>query len=241
VPAALTSPGRATAERQALEDALAAQVDSAVHNFIAATRRAALAEATTSGHERFTLGQVLHAWTAVTDALVMTLRARGLDEDYLRTVERRSATSETPPAVYDSARATLTLASTERWSPARTARELTAALDPDTPHVQITLTAASTLAPTPQSTASTAARRLARTEATSAYGHASLRAAVAFGHSTKKWHASADSHTRPTHRAVSGTEIPVSQTFIVGGAAMMYPGDPSAPFDETANCRCVIQ
>jgi hypothetical protein len=40
---------------------------------------------------------------------------------------------------------------------------------------------------------------------------------------------------------VSGTQIPVSQAFIVGGAAMMYPGDPSAPLDETANCRCVIQ
>jgi hypothetical protein len=32
--------------------------------------------------------------------------------------------------------------------------------------------------------------------------------------------------------------IPVDEPFIVGGAELMYPGDPAGPPEETINCRC---
>jgi hypothetical protein len=46
--------------------------------------------------------------------------------------------------------------------------------------------------------------------------------------------------TRPTHRAADGQRVPLDQPFIVGGVEMDRPGDPSAPINEVANCRCTL-
>lgn len=54
----------------------------------------------------------------------------------------------------------------------------------------------------------------------------------------KKWLATEDSHTRPTHREADGQEVSLAAPFIVGGAPLAYPGDPSGPPGETINCRC---
>jgi hypothetical protein len=58
----------------------------------------------------------------------------------------------------------------------------------------------------------------------------------------KAWIATGDRRTRLTHiRAhfkYSKEPIPIDQYFIVGGAKIMYPLDPSGPARETINCRC---
>lgn len=54
------------------------------------------------------------------------------------------------------------------------------------------------------------------------------------------WMTMRDMRVRDTHRAVDGDTRPVDEPFIVGGNRMMYPHDPSAPIEETANCRCVV-
>lgn len=58
----------------------------------------------------------------------------------------------------------------------------------------------------------------------------------------KRWIATADSRTRHSHlvahRRYAMNPIPVTEPFEVGGARMMYPLDPSAPPEETINCRC---
>jgi len=50
--------------------------------------------------------------------------------------------------------------------------------------------------------------------------------------------------TRPTHLAadigtpITGQRVPVGTPFLVGGFWLDQPGDPSAPINETAQCRC---
>lgn len=59
---------------------------------------------------------------------------------------------------------------------------------------------------------------------------------------TKRWLATGDNRTRATHLQAHieymANPIPVDQAFIVGGEALMYPGDPAGSPEETANCRC---
>lgn len=52
----------------------------------------------------------------------------------------------------------------------------------------------------------------------------------------KKWLATEDGRTRPTHRHADGQVRPLSQPFQVGEAALMYPGDPSGPPHEVIFC-----
>lgn len=56
----------------------------------------------------------------------------------------------------------------------------------------------------------------------------------------KEWIAANDHRTRHTHRAVDGTVIDESQSFIVGSERMEGPGDPSASAANTCNCRCSL-
>ena len=54
----------------------------------------------------------------------------------------------------------------------------------------------------------------------------------------KVWLSTDDSRTRPTHDAVDGQRVPVGAPFIVGGAELRFPGDPSGPPQEVIQCRC---
>jgi len=60
----------------------------------------------------------------------------------------------------------------------------------------------------------------------------------------KRWIATADSRTRASHLRVHmetlANPIPTDQPFIVGGAKMMYPGDPAGPPEESIQCRCTM-
>ena len=54
----------------------------------------------------------------------------------------------------------------------------------------------------------------------------------------KQWLTVIDGRTRQTHLAAHGQRVKVAQNFIVGGARLMYPRDPSGPASEVINCRC---
>ena len=88
------------------------------------------------------------------------------------------------------------------------------------------------------------AERLVRTEATSAANFATLKSANTIfpaADMMKEWIASFDDRTRSTHAEAGASEpVPQNEPFMVGGALMMYPGDPSGPAKEVINCRCSI-
>lgn len=55
---------------------------------------------------------------------------------------------------------------------------------------------------------------------------------------SKTWITERDSRVRVEHRAALGQKVPVSQPFIVGGEALMAPGDPSGSPSTVIHCRC---
>lgn len=54
----------------------------------------------------------------------------------------------------------------------------------------------------------------------------------------KQWIATEDKRTRPTHNAADKQRTLLSEPFVVGGARLMFPGDPRGPANEVINCRC---
>lgn len=54
----------------------------------------------------------------------------------------------------------------------------------------------------------------------------------------KEWAAMEDDRVRPSHAAANGQLKPIHRPFFVGKSSMMFPGDPTAPISERANCRC---
>lgn len=54
----------------------------------------------------------------------------------------------------------------------------------------------------------------------------------------KRWDSKDDSRVRLAHEDADGQVRPVSQPFIVGGEALMAPGDPSGSPSNVINCRC---
>lgn len=59
----------------------------------------------------------------------------------------------------------------------------------------------------------------------------------------KTWVTRGDSRVRPLHRRLHGKTRRFGQDFFrwpYMGARLRYPGDPEAPLEATANCRCVL-
>ena len=56
----------------------------------------------------------------------------------------------------------------------------------------------------------------------------------------KQWIATADPRTRPTHREADKQRTLLREPFRVGGAQLLYPGDPTGPANEVINCRCSL-
>lgn len=60
---------------------------------------------------------------------------------------------------------------------------------------------------------------------------------------TKKWDATGDARTRPSHRAMDGQKVTMDGAFETpDGAKLMHPGDTSlgAPASEIIDCRCRV-
>ncbi len=87
------------------------------------------------------------------------------------------------------------------------------------------------------------AKTIARTEVISASnGSASLAAAqlpsdVAAG---QEFIATRDDRTRDDHAEADGQVVAMGEPFIVGGEALLYPGDPAGSPENTISCRCTV-
>lgn len=87
------------------------------------------------------------------------------------------------------------------------------------------------------------AERIARTESHTATEGGSWSAHMAWAELTgeelfKLWDSTHDSRTRLTHRVANNQIVALADSFTVGGASLLFPGDPSGPPQETINCRC---
>jgi len=56
----------------------------------------------------------------------------------------------------------------------------------------------------------------------------------------KVWLATDDNRTRPTHNAADKQRTLLESPFVVGGADLLFPGDPRGPAGEVINCRCTM-
>ena len=56
----------------------------------------------------------------------------------------------------------------------------------------------------------------------------------------RQWVATLDNRTRHDHAGADGQTVAVGEPFLVGGYALMYPGDPDGPGHEVYNCRCTM-
>lgn len=82
---------------------------------------------------------------------------------------------------------------------------------------------------------------IARTETHMASQAAIDEVATATGLNLKReWIAANDARTRDTHVAADGQIRAEGEPFDVGGAKLMFPGDPAGPPAEVIQCRCVL-
>lgn len=86
------------------------------------------------------------------------------------------------------------------------------------------------------------ATRIARTEthgAAESTTHDSATAISNAGYAVQKeWVATEDKRTREDHSDADGQQVDINDPFIVGGEALMYPGDPDGSAGNVINCRC---
>jgi uncharacterized protein with gpF-like domain len=82
---------------------------------------------------------------------------------------------------------------------------------------------------------------IARTETHGAANFGSNAAAKETGLNLRReWISAEDDRTRASHAAANGQIVGMDEPFDIGGASLMYPGDPGGPADEVINCRCAI-
>jgi hypothetical protein len=84
---------------------------------------------------------------------------------------------------------------------------------------------------------------IARTEVVSAFNGSTAQLAAILPDDVvagQEWIATRDGRTREAHAAADGQVRRPGEAFSVGGHAMAYPGDPSAPAEETVQCRCTL-
>lgn len=86
----------------------------------------------------------------------------------------------------------------------------------------------------------TRATLIARTESTGGANFGAWQALTMEGVRQKQWLATGDPRTRPTHVDAEGQTVGIGSAFMVGGALLRFPGDPSGPIQEIAACRCAM-
>jgi HK97 family phage portal protein len=59
------------------------------------------------------------------------------------------------------------------------------------------------------------------------------------GYKYRKWYTALDERVRSSHRSMHGRVMEIGKPWIVGGASLRFPGDPSGPAREIINCRCI--
>lgn len=89
----------------------------------------------------------------------------------------------------------------------------------------------------------TRATTIARTEVIGGFGAATRAAITGLPASVVagvQWISTRDGRTRDSHAAADGQIVSVAAPFQIGGASMLYPGDPAGPSGEVVNCRCAL-
>lgn len=84
-------------------------------------------------------------------------------------------------------------------------------------------------------------RQIAQTATTGAFESGQLQSFREAGIEAKEWLSMRDDRVRADHRDADATIVALEDPFEVGGASLMYPGDPSAPPGQVVNCRCTLQ
>ena len=87
------------------------------------------------------------------------------------------------------------------------------------------------------------ATMLARTDLVAMKNGGSFAAASVLAESApvfKRWKNADDEKVRPTHVEAEDQVVKLDAPFTVGGAQLMYPGDPAGPDNEVINCRCTL-
>ncbi len=83
--------------------------------------------------------------------------------------------------------------------------------------------------------------RIARTETAIAGNAGILDGLKQAGIENKRWISSRDEKVRDSHAIADGQEVPIEESFDVGGYFLDHPGDPEGPPSEIINCRCVVR
>lgn len=82
---------------------------------------------------------------------------------------------------------------------------------------------------------------IARTETTRLANAGANNLFGRWGVKQKEWLATGDERTRDWHSSMSGQVVDIKGKFKSGlGNLLEYPGDPSAPLNDTVQCRCTI-
>lgn len=85
------------------------------------------------------------------------------------------------------------------------------------------------------------AETIARTESLTAASVGADEAAQSTGlQLDKRWLATEDMRTRPSHAKANDQVRAMDKLFDVGGAKLRFPRDPNGPAKECINCRCVV-
>lgn len=85
------------------------------------------------------------------------------------------------------------------------------------------------------------ARISARWMIRNAIFQAQSEVAKVYGFTKKRWVSRGDTRVRHSHSYLDGQTVAIGSSFnLPNGGSIRFPGDFSAPIEETANCRCVV-
>lgn len=86
--------------------------------------------------------------------------------------------------------------------------------------------------------------RITNTVVVGAFEAGTLSSWQATGITGKSWISARDERVREDHDTRAHPEltrvIPLEQSFVVGGAPLLFPGDPEGPASQIINCRCTM-
>lgn len=233
VPSPHASPAKSKAKREQIEQAIEIELRNNLHYFLSEVEKLA-AKYYLSG-ESLTFPQIDAIWRSLTFGWDLPIDDKKAYAERVYTIPLVLQVFETVSELTDTARR-------ESWETRSFLRILSESISPATGKAVTVLTDPDKVSEIALEGMSwlDQIRAVACTEATKVHGQAALDDIRRSSANFKKWVSRRDSRVRSTHVVAHGQVVPIDAPFIVGGAEMQYPGDPSGPRRETVNCRCVM-